>query len=268
MWNRIAASVICAAVLVIPVLAQSAQLPAPSPVEKVLAARASDVTEVTLDKNMLAFAAKFMTGKNGDDAGLQHLIEGLDGIYVRTYEFNKEGEFSAEQVDQLRKYFETSTWSSLVKERDIKTGESSDVMVKLVNGKSEGLFILDVEPKEISIVMILGSIRMENLGKLGGLAGLGSLQQQAPKASKSPKAEHGPKGELEPQEELGPKGDIGSQNAQVAQGAPLPPPPPPTVAQAQQDGAQSMQGPQDSQGGVQNQHTPLPRCKGKRPCIP
>jgi hypothetical protein len=34
-------------------LAQTAQLPAPSPVEKELAARASDVTEVTLGKNML-----------------------------------------------------------------------------------------------------------------------------------------------------------------------------------------------------------------------
>ena len=39
-------------------LAQTSQLPAPSPIEKELAARASDVTEVTLGKNMLDFAAK------------------------------------------------------------------------------------------------------------------------------------------------------------------------------------------------------------------
>jgi|ERR1039458_5632022 hypothetical protein len=175
MQNRIVSLVICAALLALPVLAQSAQLPAPSPIEKELAARASDVTEVTLDKNMLAFAAKFMTGKNGDDASLQHLVEGLDGIYVRTYEFDKEGEFSAEQVEQLRKHFETSEWSSLVKERDIKTGETTDVMVKLVNGQTHGMFILTVEPKELTIVMILGSIHMEDLGKLKGLSGLGSL---------------------------------------------------------------------------------------------
>ena len=175
MQNRIVSLVICAALLALPVLAQSAQLPAPSPIEKELVARASDVTEVTLDKNMLAFAAKFMTGKNGDDASLQHLVEGLDGIYVRTYEFDKEGEFSAEQVEQLRKHFETSEWSSLVKERDIKTGETTDVMVKLVNGQTHGMFILTVEPKELTIVMILGSIHMEDLGKLKGLSGLGSL---------------------------------------------------------------------------------------------
>ena len=59
MQNRIMALVLGAAVLAAPTRAQTAKLPAPSPVEKALAARASSVDEVTLDKNMLAFAAKF-----------------------------------------------------------------------------------------------------------------------------------------------------------------------------------------------------------------
>jgi len=150
-------------------------LPAPSPIEKQLAARASDVTEVTLGKNMLAFAAKIMNGKDEDDVATRRLIEGLDGIYVREYDFDKPGEFSAEEVDQLRKYFETSEWSSIVKERDRKNGESTDVMVKLVNGESHGLFVLDVEPKELTIVLILGPVKMDDLGKLKGISGLGAL---------------------------------------------------------------------------------------------
>jgi len=147
----------------------------PPAVEKELAARASDVTEVTLGKSMLAFAAKFMNGKDQDEAATRQLIEGLDGIYVRDYEFDKEGEFSAEQVEQLRKYFETSEWSPIVRERERKTGESTDVMVKLVNGETRGMFILDVEPKELTIVLILGPIRMEDLHKLKGVAGLGMM---------------------------------------------------------------------------------------------
>jgi hypothetical protein len=127
MRNRIIPSIVAAAVLAVPLLAQTAlaqssQLPAPSPIEKELAARASDVTEVTLGKNMLAFAAKIMNGKDDDDAEARHLIEGLDGIYVREYEFDKAGEYSAEEVDQLRKYFETSDWTPMVKERERKTG--------------------------------------------------------------------------------------------------------------------------------------------------
>jgi hypothetical protein len=135
MKNPIASLVLAAAVMAAPALgiAQTAELPAPSPVEKDLAAKASDVTEVTLGKNMLAFAAKVMNGKDEDEAGVRKLIQGLDGIYVRSYEFDKDGQYSNEQVDQLRKYFETSEWSSLVKERERKSGESTDVMVKLVN---------------------------------------------------------------------------------------------------------------------------------------
>ena len=176
---RIIPTIVAAAMLAVPMLAQTAlaqtaQLPAPSPVEKELAARASDVTEVTLGKNMLAFAAKIMNGKDDDDAEARHLIEGLDGIYVREYEFDKAGEYSAEEVDQLRKYFETSDWTPMVKSRERKTGESTDVMVKLVNGESHGLFILDAEPKELTIVLILGPIKMDELGKLKVIGGLGA----------------------------------------------------------------------------------------------
>jgi hypothetical protein len=46
----------------------------------------------------------------------------------------------------------------------------------MVNGKSSGLFILDVEPKEISIVLILGPVGMEELGKLKNLAWLGIME--------------------------------------------------------------------------------------------
>jgi hypothetical protein len=163
------------AALAAPALAQSSQLPLAPPVEKELAARASNVTEVTLGKNMLAFAAKFMNGKDRDEAATQQLIGGLDGIYVREYEFDKEGQYSMEMIEQLRKYFETSEWSPVVRERDRKSGETTDVMVKLVNGESHGLFILEVEPKELTIVLILGPIRMEDLGKLKGIGGLGAL---------------------------------------------------------------------------------------------
>jgi hypothetical protein len=155
--------------------AQDSGLPQPPPVEKELAAKASDVTEVTLGKNMLAFAAKFMNGKDQDEAGTKKLIEGLQGIYVREYEFDKEGAYTMEEVEALRKYFETSEWSPLVHEHERKTGETTDVMVKLVNGETKGMFVLEVEPKEVTIVLILGPVRMEDLGKLKGLGGLGAL---------------------------------------------------------------------------------------------
>jgi len=175
MKNGIAVLVLGAAALAAPAVAQNSPLPLPSPVEKELAARASNVTEVTLGKNMLAFAAKFMNGKGPDDAATRHLIEGLDGIYVRDYEFDKEGQYSMVDIDKLRQYFETSEWTPMVHEHDKKSGETTDVMMKVVNGETRGMFILDAEAKELSIVLILGPINMDDLHKLSGIGGLGAL---------------------------------------------------------------------------------------------
>ena len=150
-------------------------LPLPPQVEKDLAAKASNVSEVSLDKNMLGFASKFMNGKDKDQAGVNQLIQGLDGIYVRDYEFDKAGAYSMDELDQLRQAFTAPEWSTLVHDRERNGAEVSDVMVKVVNGETRGMFILSAEPKEVSIVLILGNIRMDQLGMLKGLGGLGAL---------------------------------------------------------------------------------------------
>jgi hypothetical protein len=164
-----------------------AQVLEPSPVEKELAAKASDVTEVTLDKAMLGMAAAFM--KDPESADTRKLISGLDGIYVRTYEFDKAGQFTPEQIEQLRKHYLSSEWQQLVKERSLKKdGESTDVLIKMVNGEQRGMFVLSVEPKEVSLVLILGPIKMEDLGKLNGLgAGLNNMVGNGEKNNKEGK---------------------------------------------------------------------------------
>ena len=168
-------------------------LPLPPAVEKELAAKASDVTEVTLGKNMLEFASKFMKDKDPDEAQARKLIQGLKGIYIREYEFEKEGEYSLDQLQQLRAYFETSEWSPVVRERERKSGEVTDVLMKVVNGETQGMFILSAEPKELTIVLILGPIRMEDLGELRGIGGLGVLGE----LGGAQHAPHGKKGGTE-----------------------------------------------------------------------
>jgi predicted nuclease of restriction endonuclease-like RecB superfamily len=153
-------------------------LPLPPAVEKELAAKAIDMTEVTLGKNMLDFAAKFMKDKDDDQA--RKLIQGLKGIYVRDYTFEKEGDYSMDQIKQLRAYFETSEWSPIVhsvERRKGETTETTDVLVKTVNGETQGMFILSAEPKELSIVLILGPINVEDLAELHGIGGLHVLKE-------------------------------------------------------------------------------------------
>ncbi len=188
MKNRMIAFVLGTAALAIPALALNAeagmayaQTPSASPlllpplVEHELAAKATNATEVTLNKDMLGFASKFMNGKDKDQAAVSQLIQGLDGIYVRDYEFDKEGEYSMDDIEKLRQAIETPEWTPIVRDRERKGAEINDVMVKMVNGETKGMFILSAEPKEISIVLILGNIRMDQLGMLKGIGGLSAL---------------------------------------------------------------------------------------------
>jgi len=164
-----------AAAAIAPAMAQnSSQLVLPPQLEKDLSARAANVTEVTLNKNMLGFAAKFMNDKDSD-ATVRQLIEGLEGIYVRDYEFDKEGQYSMDDIEKLRQAFETPDWSPMVHSRERNGAETADILVKLVNGEPHGMFILSAEPKELSIVLILGPIRLDQLGALKGISGLGAL---------------------------------------------------------------------------------------------
>lgn len=189
MKNRMIVVVLGVAALAAPALAQTASSSTPQvlppALEKQLAARAANVSEVTLGKNMLAFAAKYMKGKNKHDAATRQLIEGLDGVYVRDYKFDKPGEYSMAAIDKVREHFKSPEWTPIVHTRDIKTGESTDVMMKMVNGESHGMFVLSVQPKELSIVLILGPIHMDQMGKLSGLSGLGSLKDAKPGKAKA-----------------------------------------------------------------------------------
>jgi hypothetical protein len=193
MRTRIVTLMLAGTLLCAAAVAQSSALRLPSPLEKELAARASNATEVTLGKNMLTFAAKFMNGDDKDDTAMRHLIEGLDGIYVRDYEFDKTGQYSAEEIENLRKAFETPEWTPIVRERDRKSGETTDVMMKMVNGESQGMFVLSAEPKELAIVLILGPIRMDELGALKGLGGLGNLKALPELRQRGAKSDSGAK---------------------------------------------------------------------------
>jgi len=150
-------------------------LPAPSPIEKTLAERATHVTEVTLDKNMLALASKFMAkdkDDDEDDKAVKQMIQNLKGVYVREYEFDKDHSYTAAELEGLRKYFENSDWSPMVHERTKGIVEGTDVYVKLVNGQMQGLFVLDAEARELSLVLILGPVDIDKISQLGGAFGI------------------------------------------------------------------------------------------------
>jgi hypothetical protein len=147
---------------------QPSPLPIPAPLEKELAARASKVTEVTLGKNTLAYAGTVMDGKEQEQSTAKQFIGGLDGIYVRQYEFDKDGQYSMDDVEKLRQAIETPEWIPIVRSRERDDTKISEVLVKQVNGATRGMLVLTAKPRKLSIVLILGPVRMDQLDMLRG----------------------------------------------------------------------------------------------------
>jgi len=151
-------------------LAQAAPPPFPVTLDKQLAARASDYTEVSLDRKMLAFASHFMNSE-GDAEG-KHIISKLNGVYVRSYEFSKPGQYTSADLETIRRQFLNPEWTPIVKERSKDGHEDSDIYMKMVNDQAEGMFILDAEPKELDFVYISGPISPDDLSGLSGKFGI------------------------------------------------------------------------------------------------
>jgi hypothetical protein len=155
----------------LPAAAQTAdEPPFPVTIEKQLAARASNYTEVTLDRKMLDFASRFMDKE--DDAEGKRIIAKLNGIYVRTYEFDKAGQYTPDDLAALRRQFQTADWNPIVKQRSKDGTDDSDIYLKVVNGDIQGMFILNSEPKELNFVFISGPIRPEDLDDINGNFGI------------------------------------------------------------------------------------------------
>lgn len=166
---------VCGLLLAIPVIAQDTQPDFPVALDKKLAARASNVDEVTLNKTMLNFAGQFLHSDEKDDAEAKRLIQNLNAIYVREYDFSQPGQYSADDLKTIRRQFLGPNWNPMVRERS-KNGEGgSDIYVKMVNNEVQGIFVLDAEPKELDMVYISGTIRPEDLKKLSGNFGIPNI---------------------------------------------------------------------------------------------
>lgn len=139
-----------------------------------LAQRASDTVDVTLDASMLQLASRFLSKDDPDEAQVKKIVSKLKGIYVRSFEFNKDGQYSMSDVDAIRAQLKAPGWSRIVGVKSAH-GENSEIYVKKDRDQVAGLVVLDTEPKELTIVQIDGPIDPEELSELGGHMGIPKL---------------------------------------------------------------------------------------------
>lgn len=138
---------------------------------------AEEVVDITLDANMLGFATAFMSEDDPEEKAAKEVVKGLGGVYVRSYQFSEEGRYSMSDVEAIRSQLKAPEWTPIVNVRSKKPdGESAQIFVRKVDGKIAGLTVLAAEPKELTIVHIVGSLDPAQLASLGGQFGIPDMQ--------------------------------------------------------------------------------------------
>jgi hypothetical protein len=143
-----------------------------------LANKADEVVDVTLDAKMLGLASKFLSDQDADEKAAKKIVSGLKGIYVRSYKFSKEGEYSEADVELLRNQLRGPRWSCVVSVRSKKDRDNAQVCFYSQNGTVGGLAVVATEPKELTIVNISGFIDPEHLNVLEGQFGIPKIHAE------------------------------------------------------------------------------------------
>jgi len=93
-----------------------------------LADRAAEVVDVTLDGSLLRLATMFLSEKRSpDEAKAKELVKQLKGIYVKSFEFDHEGEYTEADLESIRAQLRGPAWSRIVGVRSKRHGENSEV---------------------------------------------------------------------------------------------------------------------------------------------
>ncbi|HVV45502.1 MAG TPA: DUF4252 domain-containing protein, partial [Bryobacteraceae bacterium] len=84
-----------------------------------LGANATSSTNVTLDANMLKLAGNFL---DSGDTDLKSVVKNLKGVYVRSYEFDKAGQYKESDLAPVRDYIRKLQWPKIV---DVKEADET-----------------------------------------------------------------------------------------------------------------------------------------------
>jgi hypothetical protein len=133
-----------------------------------LADKASESVNVTLDSRLLGMGCRFLNGADPDQAKAKKLCTALTGIYVRHYTFDSDYAYPKKDIDGVRRQLSAPGWNRIVEARSKKENTDVDVFVLISGEKAQGLAIIASEPREFTIVNIVGNIDLEQLHDLQG----------------------------------------------------------------------------------------------------
>lgn len=140
-----------------------------------LAAKASQTVDVNIDEHLMQLTARFLSSKDPDESKVKDLVNGLKGIYVKSFEFEAEGQYTEADIEGIRSQLRNTAWNKIVNVRSKKEG-SVEVYLMQSGNQISGMAVLATNPKEITVVNIVGPVDLDKLTQLEGEFGIPELE--------------------------------------------------------------------------------------------
>jgi uncharacterized protein DUF4252 len=139
-----------------------------------LGAKASEAVDVNIDERLMQLTAKFLSGRDPDEVKIKELINGLKGIYVKSFEFERDGDYSPADIESIRSQLRNPAWSRIL---NVSSKKEGSIEVYLMSNASQvgGLVVVATDLKELTVVNIVGPVNLEKLSQLEGQFGVPEL---------------------------------------------------------------------------------------------
>jgi hypothetical protein len=140
-----------------------------------LRAKANDSVNITIGGPLLRFVSRIAARNEDADQEAQaalDILSEVSTIQVRNFSFDEDDAYSTTEVDGVRKQLDAPCWNHLVQQHKREPREDTDVYMCLEDGKIKGIAVIASEPREFTIVNVIGNIDIDKLSKLEGQFGI------------------------------------------------------------------------------------------------
>ena len=173
--GRIVSALIVVFATASPALAQTALLKLDN-LDK-LSVSAKQVVDVTVDEQLLQLASKFLSStRSADEREIRELVKDLKGVYVKRFEFDTDGQYSSADIEPVLKQLRGSGWARIVGVTSKREFTNIEVFVMTEASIIKGIAVVAAEPRELTVVNVVGPIDVDRLSRLQGQFGIPSLE--------------------------------------------------------------------------------------------
>jgi hypothetical protein len=127
---------------------------------------AVESVDVTIGPMPLKLIGAMLDDGDPDSAAMAKMLQGLKKVNVRSCRFDADFRYPQADIDALRSQLSGPAWSQLVKVRDRNKNEDVDIFVAIDQGRINGLAVIASDPRELTIVNIVGSIDLKQVATL------------------------------------------------------------------------------------------------------